>query len=169
MLCACDCRGISSSTPHSILFASASAGDHAVKVWKAEIPPSLFVSASSLSDERSHQKKKEGRSDGGHVGGGVCTPQVLMTSLASVAAHRKEINDLQISPNDSVRYLLSTQDISLSSHCLESPFLIIVPQKSSLLLISFLSLFLFSSSVHTSPSLSLLSSAVYTLLSVWIH
>lgn len=125
-LCACDCRGIDSSTPHSILFAAASAGDHAVKVWRAEIPPTLFVSSlSSFHQETQGEKKKTkavqqrpgGREDDDQkvasgkkrMGGrepndlpGVCTPQVLMTSVASVVAHRKEINDLQISPNDSV-------------------------------------------------------------------
>ncbi|PFH37122.1 WD domain, G-beta repeat-containing protein [Besnoitia besnoiti] len=97
MLCSCDCRGINSSTPHSLIFAAASSGDHAVKLWRAEITPGFLLNEKQYAFEGKPGKAKNKEREAAGA-----APQVLVTSLASVVAHRKEINDIKISPNDSL-------------------------------------------------------------------
>lgn len=73
--CLCDCRGLSASNSHHLLLASA-CDAHNVKLWRFRIPTDLFESDKVLQKGES--------------------------LLASVVAHKKEINDLQFAPNDSV-------------------------------------------------------------------
>ncbi|XP_026192799.1 uncharacterized protein LOC34620463 [Cyclospora cayetanensis] len=114
--CMCDCRGISPSEPHALLFVSC-CEKNSLKLWRVRIPQGIFAiphlqnQTDAEAEDGVEAAAGRGRANGarddsrGPTGG---LPLTEMECLATVVAHSREINDIKFAPNDSLVATAST-------------------------------------------------------------
>ncbi|OEH80065.1 WD-40 repeat-containing protein [Cyclospora cayetanensis] len=131
--CMCDCRGISPSEPHALLFVSC-CEKNSLKLWRVRIPQGIFAiphlqnQTDAEAEDGVEAAAGRGRANGarddsrGPTGG---LPLTEMECLATVVAHSREINDIKFAPNDSVNPSHLPNSSNPSSDCWEALFRIV--------------------------------------------